>query len=242
MKILNNLLIVVCLLTSTISHANDIRSFREQHRQLLAEQTIVHNKAALREQRLRITVNNDETFTSNWDNKKFNPYGDDVDLNTNIDLRDFVKPIKHADVSHHFGKKLTQFRTNEGVDFEVTYTDTIVSSFEGKVRKVAYSRDKYGFYVIIRHTNGLETLYGNLSKTFVRPNDYVRAGQMIGYCHAFSENNTFHFETRYKGKLLNPEKLINFTTSMPLQSHVNAKNALPVVKQQTRQVTKKRKH
>ena len=41
--------------------------------------------------------------------------------------------------------------------------DTIVAAFDGKVRIVKYERRGYGKYVVIRHDNGLETVYGHLS-------------------------------------------------------------------------------
>lgn len=234
-------LFLMILLSSTTIHADNVNNYREHHRHLLAKQEIIHERIGFQEQMFKISVENNEIFTSNWNNNRFNPYETNVNMDKNIDLRDYVKPIKHGSLKYHFAQKITPSLFNDGVDFEYVVSDTIVSSFSGKVRMVSYNRDKYGFYVIIRHPNGLETLYSNLSRTFVKPNDYVQCGQVIGYCHRFDNRRTFHYEIRYMGKLLNPEKLINFTTNTPLQAYVNAKTAIPVAKQQTRQVQKKRK-
>ena len=43
-----------------------------------------------------------------------------------------------------------------------------------------YERRGYGKYVVIRHDNGLETVYGHLSKQLVEENQLVKAGEVIG--------------------------------------------------------------
>ena len=49
-----------------------------------------------------------------------------------------------------------------------------------------YKRQRrgYGKYVVIRHDNGLETVYGHLSKQLVEENQLVKAGEVkIGRAH-----------------------------------------------------------
>lgn len=69
---------------------------------------------------------------------------------------------------------------HNGLDIKVYIGDTIRAAFSGKVRMVKYERRGYGKYVVIRHENGLETVYGHLSKQIVDENQYVEAGEPIG--------------------------------------------------------------
>ena len=69
---------------------------------------------------------------------------------------------------------------HNGLDLKVNIGDTIVAAFDGKVRIVKYERRGYGKYVVIRHDNGLETIYGHLSKQLVEENQLVKAGEVIG--------------------------------------------------------------
>lgn len=72
----------------------------------------------------------------------------------------------------HFGSRWR--RMHNGLDLKVNIGDTIVAAFDGKVRIVKYERRGYGKYVVIRHDNGLETIYGHLSKQLVEENQLVK--------------------------------------------------------------------
>jgi len=90
--------------------------------------------------------------------------------------------------------------------------DTIRAAFSGKVRVVNYERSGYGNYVVIRHYNGLETVYGHLSKQLVAANEYVKAGDPIGLGGntGRSTGSHLHFETRLLGEAINPAFLFDF--------------------------------
>jgi murein DD-endopeptidase MepM/ murein hydrolase activator NlpD len=65
---------------------------------------------------------------------------------------------------------------------------------------------------VIRHFNGLETVYAHLSMSRVRQNDLVKAGELIGYGGSTGRSTGphLHFEVRYLGTPMNPRKVINF--------------------------------
>ncbi len=65
---------------------------------------------------------------------------------------------------------------------------------------------------MIRHVNGLETVYGHLSKFLVEENDFVLSGQPIGLAGntGRSFGSHLHFETRFLGKPINPNFIIDF--------------------------------
>lgn len=101
---------------------------------------------------------------------------------------------------------------HRGLDIKVYTGDTIVSAFDGKVRIVRYDAGGYGKYVVIRHPNGLETIYGHLSAQLVKENEEVRAGQPIGLggSTGLSSGSHLHFETRLLGVAINPALLFDF--------------------------------
>ena len=98
-----------------------------------------------------------------------------------------------------------------GVDFSEIEGSPIVSCFDGVVRLARYYRD-YGKVVVIRHYNGLETVYAHLKEISVVPGQIVKAGDLIG--NAGNTGNaidpTLHFEIRLFNELINPNKVIDF--------------------------------
>ena len=97
-----------------------------------------------------------------------------------IDLTGFCMPTENTKVNDIFGYRPRRRRMHYGLDVKVERGDTIRSAFDGKVRYVSYQRRGYGHYVVIRHPNGLETLYAHLTKSLVAENEVVKAGDPIG--------------------------------------------------------------
>ncbi len=104
-------------------------------------------------------------------------------------------------------------RVHAGVDIKLEAGDPVSAAFDGVVR-MARKYSGYGNCVVIRHYNGLETLYGHLSKIKVKVNQQVKAGDIIGLGgHTGRATcNHLHFETRFQGKAFNPRQMINFDT------------------------------
>jgi murein DD-endopeptidase MepM/ murein hydrolase activator NlpD len=102
-------------------------------------------------------------------------------------------------------------RYHQGLDLQLHTGDNIYAAFDGVVRYAQYNQSGYGNCIIIRHLNGLETVYGHLSKINVKPNEYVNAGDAIGLGgstgHSYGPH--LHFETRYKDFSFNPELIFN---------------------------------
>ncbi len=129
-----------------------------------------------------------------------------------IDLTGFCMPTERTKVNDIFGYRPRRRRMHYGLDVKVEYGDTIRSAFDGKVRYVSYQRRGYGHYVVIRHHNGLETLYAHLSKKLVDENAVVKAGDPIGIGGSTgrSTGSHLHFETRLLGKALDPALMFDF--------------------------------
>ena len=127
-----------------------------------------------------------------------------------ISLRDFCMPTTSRVLTSNFGARWG--RQHKGLDIKVYIGDTIRAAFSGKVRVVRYEGRGYGKYVVIRHYNGLETIYGHMSKQLVEENQEVRAGDPIGLGGntGRSTGSHLHFETRLCGVALNPALMFDF--------------------------------
>lgn len=147
-----------------------------------------------------------------WNNVYTTHYGVNMPDEYKIDLRGFHMPADSRLVTSHFGYRKSFHRNHYGTDIKVYVGDTIRAAFSGKIRIVDYEGKGYGRYVIIRHANGLETLYGHMSKQLVEENQVVRAGEPIGLGGntGRSKGSHLHFETRFLGQFINPEKMFNF--------------------------------
>ena len=121
-------------------------------------------------------------------------------------------PTTSTKVTSQFGYRARWRRMHNGIDLKVYVGDTIYAAFDGKIRIVDFERRGYGKYVVIRHDNGLETIYGHLSKHMVSENQYVKSGEPIGLGGntGRSTGSHLHFETRFLGQAINPAFLFDF--------------------------------
>lgn len=147
---------------------------------------------------------------STWDSKAVSIAPGVLPPNFKVDLRGFVMPTPSRKITSKFGPRWG--RQHQGLDIKVYLGDTISATFDGKVRIVDYNANGWGYYVVIRHPNGLETLYGHLSKQLVKENQIVRAGEPIGLGGSTgrSSGTHLHFETRLLGKAINPAIMFDF--------------------------------
>lgn len=146
-----------------------------------------------------------------WDNK-YAHRSTELPESYRIDLRGFCMPTPSRVVTSNFGYRARWGRQHKGLDIKVYIGDTIRAAFSGKVRIVRYEAGGYGKYVVIRHGNGLETIYGHLSKQLVAEDQEVRAGEPIGLGGntGRSTGSHLHFETRLCGVALNPALMFDF--------------------------------
>lgn len=147
-----------------------------------------------------------------WDNTYTRSYGVALPAEYRIDLRDFCMPAESRLVTSSYGYRRSFRRMHYGTDIKVYVGDTIRAAFPGKIRIVAYEGKGYGQYVIIRHPNGLETVYAHMSKQLVQENQIVKAGEAIGLGGntGRSTGSHLHFETRFLGQFIDPELLFDF--------------------------------
>lgn len=147
-----------------------------------------------------------------WNNSRTRTFGVEMPKEYKVDLRGFSMPCDSRVVTSHYGYRRSFRRNHYGTDIKVYVGDTIRSVFSGKVRVVAYEGKGYGNYVIVRHENGLETVYGHMSKHLVKENQIVRSGEAIGLGGSTgrSTGSHLHIETRFLGEYIDPERIFDF--------------------------------
>ena len=149
-------------------------------------------------------------ITDDIHQKKFN-FGniqDTVNIVLN-DSNDHYTPPVRGRITSEFGKR--RWRYHYGTDIDLNTGDEVRSAFNGRVRISTYSKT-YGNVVVIRHNNGLETLYAHLSKRKVKVDSVLTSGTVIGLGGntGRSYGSHLHFEVRYFDEALDPRDVISF--------------------------------
>ena len=162
-------------------------------------------------------------YYSIWDSKAVNPYRidatkfkDTVDLKL-IDLekgRKWFPPLRNSIINSDFGLRWSRF--HYGVDLDLNVGDSIFATFDGVVRISKFDKNGYGNYVLLRHYNSLETLYGHMTKQNVSPGQYVKAGDLIGFGGSTGRSTGphLHFEVRFEGNAIDPEHVFDFEKNL----------------------------
>ena len=127
-----------------------------------------------------------------------------------IDLRGAVLPVSSTVVTNGFVQHSGY--PHNGLDIKLNTGDAVRSAFDGTVVTVNYEPKSYGKYVVMRHPNGLETLYSHLSEQRVTVGQNVRAGETIGLGGntGRSTGAHLHFETRLGGTPIDPALMFDF--------------------------------
>jgi len=192
--------------TSTTANAQDLLARQAPvDRKMAAVDTIMLRNITMREELESPSAD----LYANWDNK-YAHRATELPETYKIDLRHFTMPTTSRVITSNFGSRWG--RQHKGLDIKVYIGDTIRAAFSGKVRIVRYEAGGYGKYIVIRHNNGLETIYGHLSKQLVEENQEVRSGEVIGLGGntGRSTGSHLHFETRLCGVALNPALMFDF--------------------------------
>ena len=205
-------------ITATAQSLQSVSSYRKAHSDMLAKQTRIKERIRLEEaqkyaQDLYEVEPEPDIYTEGWNSGLVNPYKDmQVPNSKRIDVRHYCMPIKGRVLTSRYGYRPRFKRSHKGVDMRAAIGDTVRATFSGRVRLTKYERGGYGFYVIVRHENGLETVYGHLSRFLVKPNQYVKAGTPIALSGntGRSTGPHLHFETRFMGYAINPEAIFDF--------------------------------
>ena len=166
------------------------------------------------------TIYPSNSMYQDWDTYNLYPYTEelrkedeeiDLIIADSANFCEFVPPIKGL-ITSNFGWR--DGRAHNGMDIDLQVWDPVKSSFDGMVRISRY-HPGYGRVVVVRHYNGLETLYAHMHRLKVKPGEIVEAGQVLGLggSSGRSTGSHLHFEVRFKGKAINPRHIIDFNNN-----------------------------
>ena len=142
------------------------------------------------------------------------------ELSTNRALREVLyalpthMPITNYSVSSDFGIRkhpvtgIPHFHT--GVDLLTATNDDNVHPVKPGIIVMAEFHSTYGNTVVVRHTNGVESLYAHLSSIAVKVGDKVAMDDVIGRIGntGVSTGKHLHLEILVGGYPVNPQKVI----------------------------------
>jgi murein DD-endopeptidase MepM/ murein hydrolase activator NlpD len=117
-------------------------------------------------------------------------------------------------LSSAFGRRVDPFNGgaafHEGIDIVADRGQPVFATAEGAVVKAGYSGD-YGNLVVIKHSFGLETRYGHLTRAAVKPGQSVRRGDIVGYVGSTGRSTSphLHYEVWLNSRLINPLRLLS---------------------------------
>lgn len=154
-----------------------------------------------------------------WDTHNINPYrvdGRRIRDTLNLQLTDPPKerfarmPLATTPITSGF--KFRGHRWHYGTDLDLETGDSVRAAFDGVVRISKWDGGGYGNYLLVRHYNGVETLYGHLSRPLVTPGTFVKAGDVIGLGGSTgrSSGSHLHYEVRYEGNPIDPSAMYDF--------------------------------
>jgi murein DD-endopeptidase MepM/ murein hydrolase activator NlpD len=100
-------------------------------------------------------------------------------------------PLDNVFITQRFGRTSASGRlyasgTHNGVDFRAVQGTPVKSMLSGVVEGVGNTDEQrgcysYGRWILIKHNNGLTSIYSHLSAAMVKAGDTVTTGQVIGY-------------------------------------------------------------
>jgi murein DD-endopeptidase MepM/ murein hydrolase activator NlpD len=155
-------------------------------------------------------------YLNTWDEKKPSVYksakypgNGTVKLLLFPDSGAFSMPCDNNLVTSHYGWR--RGRMHRGTDVDLETGDEVRSVMDGVVRFAGWYSG-YGYCVLIRHMNGLETLYAHLSKLEVKSGQVLNHGDKIGLggTTGHSTGSHLHFEVHFMGRAINPELIFDF--------------------------------
>ena len=119
-----------------------------------------------------------------------------------------IEPVVYTRISSPFGYRvhpvLHTVRMHTGIDYAAPTGTPIKASADGVITFKGW-KGGYGNTVMIRHSNGVETLYGHMS-AFTPAEGNVRAGEVIGFVGTSGRSTGphLHYEARVNGQPVNP--------------------------------------
>lgn len=132
--------------------------------------------------------------------------------NTMWAARPAIQPVDNRELTRlhtTFGLRMhpifNVLMDHKGLDFTAPKGSPVYATGDGRV-SMAYFSGSYGNVIFIDHGFDYETRYAHLYKFNVRPGQFVKRGELIGYVGntGISASPHLHYEVFYKGTAVNP--------------------------------------
>lgn len=159
-------------------------------------------------------------LNDHWDTTSIFAYKDielkdlpsEIELEIIKELDEYHPPIVGGRVSSKYG--IRRGRNHNGIDIAAPQGTPLYATFDGRIRFANFHTGGFGYLIIVRNVNGLESWYAHLCRLNVSQGDFVKRGQIIGYVGntGRSYGSHLHYELRYKDQNFDPDFLIDFTT------------------------------
>jgi murein DD-endopeptidase MepM/ murein hydrolase activator NlpD len=131
-----------------------------------------------------------------------------------LSKKPFYAPVNYLRVAslfqphrrHPITKRL---QPHLGVDLELPAGSPVFAARDGVVARTGHNHAA-GNFVVLRHSNGIETAYDHLSRTvsYIRPGRHVHVGEKIAEvgCTGYCTRSHLHFAVKEKGRMVDPLK------------------------------------
>ncbi|NEW04500.1 M23 family metallopeptidase [Paenibacillus sp. SYP-B3998] len=118
--------------------------------------------------------------------------------------RTLFSPAKGSILSPYDGTSHLGVMLNTAENAPVYAMDTGQVIFAGVTTET-------GLTIVIRHANGLQSIYGRISEAHVEVNDWINRGEAVGkVTNSRTSNGTFYFAVTKDGHPMNPTEVITF--------------------------------
>ncbi len=108
------------------------------------------------------------------------------------------------------GNLVQSFAQNgTGVKIAASVGSDVLAIFTGRVQQVTKDQNG-GVTILVQHQNRILTVYGNLEKSVVKPNDWVETGQQLGQlATSGGDEGVLYFAVQQNGKTLDPADVVS---------------------------------
>lgn len=119
-----------------------------------------------------------------------------------------ILPVEYTRISSPYGMRvhpiLKTLRMHTGIDYAAPMGTPVVATANGTIIFKGW-KGGYGHTVMVRHSNGVDTLYGHLS-AFTPATGRVKAGEVIGFVGSSGRSTGphLHYEARINDEPVNP--------------------------------------
>ena len=196
--------------SSIISHKNSNRTRRIISMSILV--TILTGTIVLAVMRFQISDNFLNTENKGYSEETQNSISI-IEHNNEIQGKESIR-VNGFFISYPFEKNTNPYSLGEyahsGIDIIADKGTKVLAVADGKVIKAEFST-AYGYYIVIEHTDGYETLYAHLQEMKVDVGDTIVTGDEIGTVGAtgMATGPHLHLELHYNGEPVNPLEYIN---------------------------------